>query len=290
MPEPAKPQEEGKPDENFHEIFDLLEQGKRNGGNPLSSDDGEQVVIPPDPDEFAATVGGSTRAYGQAGLLAGHTGLPAFMLGSSPAFYSGFSPSSASASAPAEQALVEMGYRQPQIRAARELAGAGASNLLMQVRGVDSSVERDGEKLGKAIQEAVLGLDAVAPDAVGKRILQLVTLLSLDDSHLRGAASHLDASTLTEFLLSVIAQRGEVWPPGAIRAASIALELVMAAPWADTSDGHKACAGGSGKPAPLPPRVLSGMQESQQVRRPKGDVPIEPPAGPDQLPETIVKL
>jgi len=36
MPEPMKPHDPEKPEENFHEIFDLLELAKMSGGNPLA--------------------------------------------------------------------------------------------------------------------------------------------------------------------------------------------------------------------------------------------------------------
>lgn len=55
-PEAARPQDESKPEENFHEIFELLEDGKKSGGNPLAGgeENDDDVIIPPDPEEDAA--------------------------------------------------------------------------------------------------------------------------------------------------------------------------------------------------------------------------------------------
>jgi len=138
------------------------------------------------------------------------------------------------------KSLKEMGFKESQIRAAAALqcGGAGAAaELLLRVKGVDVKVERDGRLLASELQKSVLALDVgtVSPEAV----LHLVSLLCLDSQRLKAATEHVDASVLSDFLLSVLFKRGQVsfaeggWPPELAEAISVAVELLASSPGLD---------------------------------------------------------
>lgn len=127
--------------------------------------------------------------------------------------------------------LSEMGFKEPQIRAAEALTKGNVammSNLLLHVRGVPANVDRDGKKLAEAIQGAVLGLDRVTlSDEI---ILDLVTILCADEVCLQAAGSHFDVDVLTEFLRSLLSNRGQRWSPEHCVAVSVAIDMMSAAP------------------------------------------------------------
>lgn len=136
-----------------------------------------------------------------------------------------------SISEPADlKALREMGFKEPLIRTAQALAKGNVavmSDLLLRLRNVPADVERSGERLAKAIQDAVLSLDT--PELNAYMLLQLSSLLCLDEVHLSRAAAHYDADVLREFLLSILARRRE-WSPEVRQAVSVVVENLAAAP------------------------------------------------------------
>jgi len=297
LPEPAKPQQKGVDEENFHDVFDLLERGKRSGGNPLGKDDDsdQEVVIPPDlqapPMMFPGEHAGD--GFMPFGVPLVH-GLPLGAMGGMPLDHSldgGVWSMDAGNASVDVQSLREMGFRELQILAARELAGgqsADVSQLLMQFQGIDPAIERSAERLGSAIHDAVLSLDTGSSDAAGLRILQLATLLSLDDSHLKAASDHVDMTVLSEFLLSITTQRSQSWPITVLRAASVIVSALTAqtAPHSGrttTSAAPRllpAPSQATSAEGPGPPKVGGGYHpNTRNMPALCGDTPVEPDLG-----------
>lgn len=274
LPEPLKPQDDSKPEENFHEIFQLLEDAKRSGGNPLAGgEDNDEVIIPPDDSEAAAVAaafgeppaGGLYEELLHAAVqalprppqeLAQSTGWapPSGTAQTGGLYDTGLlqdmllrlqgaaGGSAASAAPPVDagarrrqeaQTLQEMGFREPQIQAALGLArgrgSASALQLLLRVPGMDAEVQADSQRLGRAIQEAVLSLDTPTHTIFGERLLRAVTLLSMDEIMLGAAREHFNGEVLAEFV-RLLLRSHTAWPASCAAAASVLVDLLLALP------------------------------------------------------------
>lgn len=314
LPESAKPQQKGIDEENFHCLFELLERGKRCDGNPLGRDEDseEEVQIPPDFQEEPMIFPGMYPEDGFVPLDVPFVqGVPLGAMGGMPLNHplaEGVGPVNGGNSYVDVQSLREMGFRELQILAAQELAGGlgeDVSQLLMQVQGLDPAIEHSGERLGNAIHDAVLSLDTGSSDAAGMRILQLATLLSFDETHLKAASDHVDMTVLTEFLLSITAQRAQTWPRSVSRAASVIVSTLRTVQTAPQSGGtfqgsspsavstpaQSTSAGGasptlsqpsasrptSSFSGPTSPQVGGGYHpNTRHMTVPRGDTPVEP--------------
>lgn len=128
------------------------------------------------------------------------------------------------------KALHEMGFKEPQIRVAEALMRGSINmmtDLLLRAR-FPARLEGDAKKLAEAIQEQVFGLDRA--ELAGEAVLDLVTLLCVDEELLRAAVCHFDAEVLAEFLMSVSCNRGPRWTRELNGAVTVVLELLSAAP------------------------------------------------------------
>eukprot|EP00931_Biecheleriopsis_adriatica_P103266 TRINITY_DN78125_c0_g1_i1.p1 TRINITY_DN78125_c0_g1~~TRINITY_DN78125_c0_g1_i1.p1 ORF type:complete len:464 (+),score=122.67 TRINITY_DN78125_c0_g1_i1:75-1394(+) len=242
-PEPAKPQSEEEHNlENFHDVFDLLERGKKSGGNPVMTDPDDEVVIPPDLEQearqqqlpsdvqhpemaFLQGLGlGTWGSYGPTGPVA-HTFQGA---ASRPGRDSDVERSMLEVG---RVALREMGFKEPQIAVALELGdrdGDAASELLLSMPPLDHAVEMEAAAWARAIQACVLGLDRrPAPiGALREGLLRLAALLSVDQGIQRAAREHVELSVLSDFLIKIMKHNSQDWAPLAISAGHIAEKLL----------------------------------------------------------------
>lgn len=206
LPTPREPWD-GEEEETFHDMFDLLEHAKKSGGNPLAGGeaDSEEFVIPPDPNDMVASMSPTDAA--QFGLQ-----------------FSQDVQTHYSIAVVDVQTLKQMGFRDPQIRAAMHLASGKvemACRLLMHAsQGADP---RSGEELAQALQEGVFGLEQ---DDAPKHVLRLVTLLSSDEALLQAAAAHTSHEVLTDYAVAALNRRARAWSPEQLQAASVAVELL----------------------------------------------------------------
>jgi len=163
--------------------------------------------------------------------------------------------------------LLDMGFREPQIRAAEALAGRDmtqAAALLVRAR----NPEPTAAQLSSELEGVVLSLDGAAGEALEDGLLELVGLLSLPQLK----SARMDLAVLTEVLLSLLAQRREEWPPEVVRASVVAVELLMppeALAEAEAEAEAKAEALVEGD------RLLPMRAVMRQVRKPGGDAPLE---------------
>mmetsp|Transcript_11 Transcript_11/g.31 ORF Transcript_11/g.31 Transcript_11/m.31 type:complete len:462 (+) Transcript_11:44-1429(+) len=276
LPDPAKPESRPGMEDNYHEIFDLLERAKSANDRPLGNGEestAEPLAVsipalvsraPPIVQGYVARSAAAQQPFSQwdsqavgqlwpSGL--GMDSHPFLSYGNSSA---GFASQQGSGTGTPQspgsaEALRAMGFRDAQIRAAQQLARGNsmdASDLLLQVHGVSAGVENDGAQLAKAISETISRLERA--DGVAEDLLQLVTLLSLDESCLRRAAGHTDPAILTEMLLAVVGKHCEIWPPNVVQAAAVAVELLVSAPSSGTSNRTQ-----SSSRVPMPVRVGS---------------------------------
>jgi len=141
---------------------------------------------------------------------------------------------SRSSEAPNAQALREMGFREPMIRVAQEFArgrgSAPALQLLLLQPGVDSQVSADGERLARAIQEAVLNCDTDSQELFRERLLRVVALLSVEEANLSRAQGHLSSEAMKDFLDSLVRNRVKAWPPECSSATRMAIEMLARFP------------------------------------------------------------
>eukprot|EP00930_Biecheleria_cincta_P025756 TRINITY_DN18279_c0_g1_i1.p1 TRINITY_DN18279_c0_g1~~TRINITY_DN18279_c0_g1_i1.p1 ORF type:complete len:336 (+),score=60.93 TRINITY_DN18279_c0_g1_i1:131-1138(+) len=142
LPEPAQPAgEQAHNLENFHEIYDLLERGKKSGGNPLSGgqDSDDELVIPPDTHQDNIALSSSSTW-----TAAVQTDQQAQVLQAQKAI------------------LRELGFKEPQVCIALEL-GRGdsemASEFLFNMMRLDPVVEIDAEAWAQELQDCVMNLD-----------------------------------------------------------------------------------------------------------------------------------
>eukprot|EP00811_Abedinium_folium_P009756 NODE_19016_length_864_cov_3.412483.p1 GENE.NODE_19016_length_864_cov_3.412483~~NODE_19016_length_864_cov_3.412483.p1 ORF type:complete len:202 (-),score=55.85 NODE_19016_length_864_cov_3.412483:257-862(-) len=172
--------------------------------------------------------------------------------------------------------LREMGFKEPQIRAAKALAAdsdAQAANLLLQLRGIDPNVMRDGDKLAAAIGEAVTALDRQSVDGVA--VLRLVSLLCVDEARLHSSTANLDLEVLASFLLAVLERWSLNWSPELVTAASIAVELMVAKPVRKSSFALSAEAGWSN-----PQAYQMSSSSPTRIIPDGGSAATEPPPQP----------
>lgn len=158
------------------------------------------------------------------------------------------------------QPLRDMGFLDPQIRAAMALAGDSlpqARDLLLL--SVAVAFQGGGQALAKAIETGVMALDRPSPSATA--VLHLVSLLCSELSELRAAASFVDWTVLTEFVLSLLARRGDRWPPGFVTALSVAVELLVAAPLASSAEPLARAEGAVASEAPSPAKKISSEHQ-----------------------------
>lgn len=272
LPEPAVPDPGIVGHENFHAVAELLEHSGQAGDRPTEGgDQGDLVVIPPDnnnpttiqqtihatcpscshvneisrvvpasmktssmraqcgvcgrqfnvqvANEQAGTLGAAKERMSHAALAAS-TGLKNY-IAPPPPFVS-------------PQPLRDMGFRDPQIRAAMALAGGNLQQAReMLLLSVAVAGESGGQAVAKAIEAGVMALDRPSPSVA--TVLRLVGLLC-GESELQAAASFVDWAVLTEFVLSVLSRRGDHWPPGLVTALSVAVDLLVAAPLAPSAE------------------------------------------------------
>lgn len=203
-PEPSQPSNPPKPDEDqYHGIFELFEQAKKTGGNPLASND-------EDDESSDALVARALQDQEPCDL---------------PHQF----PAVAGQSAPDVKLLRDMGFQEPLIDAALDLAyipgSANALQLLLGTPVPAAEVVADGSRLARAIQQAVLACDTGHVTVFGQRILALVCLLCQEEASLRAAALHIDCLSFRTFIQEVVHTQ-VAWPPQCVSAANVALELL----------------------------------------------------------------
>lgn len=134
---------------------------------------------------------------------------------------------------PPEQALRDMGFKEPLVLLAQALSrssrrSATVFQLLLQEPGVEPQAEADPERLARAVQQAVLACDTPLEAAFVERLVHVVAVLSTDEAKLRLAQEHFSAKALLEFLQSVLRLRGQGWSEDALEGAALAVHLLEA--------------------------------------------------------------
>lgn len=238
-PAPSKPRDPQRPDEMYHDVFELLEKAKTTGGNPLAGGDGDDMdadrraalALQEEEDMRQACPVEDNRPFAPFGLHGG-SGQPFGHERYGPA-HSGSLPTSTGASAGTDlpHSLRDMGFAEPLIRAAERVASRsgspGALQLMLNARSVTADAQVDDVGFARTVQQAVLSCDTRTATAFDQKLLDLVALLCLDGgARLRAARPHLNGASLGQFLQSVVHGRSGLWPRHCAEAADVAVDLL----------------------------------------------------------------
>lgn len=215
LPEPAKPAGEQEHNlGNFHEICELLDRGKKSGGNPLSGgqDSDDELVIPPDTYEDNIAFSSSSNWAAAADQQ-----------------------SRAAQILQAQKSILqELGFKEPQVCVALEL-GRGdsevASEFLLNMIRIDPVVEIDAEAWAQELQDCVMSMDQSLAhfDILAQGLLKMAALLSCERELQRTAYEYIHLHTLLVHFQSIRQSRSHRWPAEIVLAAEAAAEHLSAA-------------------------------------------------------------